>query len=146
MHRSPMRPSRPCRGVLSLVAVAVLAVLLSACGDSGSSSTAKDTSPSTTVAAKPGVATVAKLTVPPSVDCGAQTSTTFTFSYETADAKSVELYVDGAQQSGDHPTSGSATVPVRCDGLPHDVVVRAIDADGNATVSKTQLTTQTANS
>ena len=97
-----------------------------------------------TAAAKPGVATVAKLDVPPSVECGTKTSSTFTMIYATTQAKSVELYVDGARQSGDHPTSGSATVPVRCDGLPHDVVVRAIDADGNATVGKTQITTQTA--
>lgn len=143
MHRRP--PARVVRRLLALAAALCLVSALAACGGSDSSTDAKADGTTTTAVAKPGVAKVTSLTVPPSVDCGTDTSTTFTIDYATEQADSVELYVDGAKQDGRFSTTGSESVPVRCDGLPHDVVVRAIDADGNATVGKTQITTRTAN-
>jgi hypothetical protein len=113
---------------------------LAGCGDSSSGSTP----PKSTSTTRPATAAaITTFDVPASVPCTDVTKTTVTVGYATTNARKVQLYVDGLAQPN-VPMSGSLTVPVHCDALPHDVVVRALDRNGHPTVSKKVFTIQAA--
>jgi hypothetical protein len=76
------------------------------------------------------------------VACNGQTSTKVQLGYATTGAKKVEIYIDGGLTAGSNPASGTVTVDVHCDGLPHTFVVRALDAAGNPAVAQSLVTTE----
>jgi hypothetical protein len=122
-----------------MIVLGAFAVIVAASGCAGSSGSASET-PSTSTTPGPGSAQITTFDVPASLQCGSNTSTTFTVTYATAGAAKQNLLVDG------RPTpltdaSGAVNVPVHCDNLPHTVVLYLTDSKGRATSQQKLLTT-----
>jgi hypothetical protein len=114
--------------------VAIVALVTAAgCGGDDGADASQDpkATTSTTGAVKPGSAQIVALDVPASAQCGGQTFTSFEVTYETSGAARAELRVDGRPIELKDPAKGTVSADVRCDPLPHDIVLFAYDeADG----------------
>jgi hypothetical protein len=130
------------RSAWCLAMIAALVVAFAAAGCGGGSS--DDQASTTSSPAGHGEATITALNVPTSVPCRGKPSTTVAVSYATANATKVEMFVDGRPVDGVHSTSGNASPAVHCDGVPHDVVLRAVDKDGQPTILRKIVNTDTA--
>jgi multidrug efflux pump subunit AcrA (membrane-fusion protein) len=130
------RRARRARVALAVGALAILA----GCGGDGSSA-ADDTSSTSVPGVKPGTAKISTLEVPKSVECGGATFTTFEIRYATSGAARVELRVDGRPIPLDD-AKGTVSADVRCDPLPHDVVLFAYDDDEGLTSRQAMLETK----
>jgi len=112
--------------------------LLSACGGSDSSGTAKKAAATDNA---PGTAVISSFDVPDTVECGGKTSTTVPVTYATSEADQQELYVDGRLEPGTDGATGSLSVPVHCDPLPHTFVLIAYDAQHRRTAREKKVVT-----
>lgn len=102
---------------------AVLLILLTGCG---ATSTPGDRATSTTTVDAPR-ARVTTLDVPAATACNGATSVLIPVRYSVEDAVRQELFVDGRPEPLASDT-GTVSVAVRCDPLPHSIVVIAYDA------------------
>jgi hypothetical protein len=105
--------------------------LLAACGGSDSSGSSNSSS-----TAK---ATITSFTVPKTTACApGDTSTSVDVEYAVSGAVRQKLLVDGLAATGVDGSSGTVTVQVHCDPLPHTVVLVAYNSAGERT-SKQEL-------
>ena len=125
---------------VSIVAAALLVV--AGCSDNASQAKPNDDQTETTTQAKPGSARIVSFDVPQSAACGGATSTTVNVTYATEGAAKIALRVDGRPIP--EATLPGATLPVqvRCDPLPHDVVIVLEDDAGGLTSDERLLTTE----
>jgi hypothetical protein len=128
------------RYMTGIVGIVVLGVAAVGCGGSSASSgTPKGTIKSQT-SARGGTAQIVTFDVPKSVQCQSGPSTTFTVKYEATGASKRQLLVDGL--ATDLPDAkGDATAPVKCDALPHTVVLYVVDHAGKPTAQTKYLDT-----
>jgi hypothetical protein len=85
-------------------------------------------------------ARIERFVVPAQVHCVHPPATEFSIDYRVVKAMSFVLAVDGRPV----PTTASAgvvTAPVHCDGVAHDVVLRAVDKHGLAVTVRKVMTT-----
>jgi len=123
----------------ALVVVSVLAA--AACSDSSnSSSNASPSSTTSPTAVQLGDARIVTFDVPATVQCGGKTSTDVTVHYKVSGAKRSELVVDGRPYKLTD-SSGDEKVTVRCDSLPHTMVLVAYDSSDKRTAEQKLLTT-----
>jgi hypothetical protein len=122
----------------AVLAIAGGALLCACTGASGSSDTTANKPTTTTVPT--GTATITAFTVPDSVACGSGPSTTVSITYAVSGAKSQAIFLDGRQTSLPS-ASGSVSVPVHCDAVPHTVVLRALDEQSHPTTQEKILKT-----
>jgi len=131
-----VRTSRRWHRAIAAGAIAVaLGASVSACSDA--SSGASKSPDSTTTTGEPGTATIVTFDVPATVDCAAgATATTVSVTYAVTGAKRQELRIDGLPIDGTNEPSATVLAGVRCDPLPHDVVLIAYDASGHRTAKQ----------
>jgi hypothetical protein len=112
--------------------------ILASCSSDSSSST-KSSGAGTSA----GTATITKFDVPESVSCpaGGPPNTTFSASWSTEGAAHVALILDGHTEPETDKPSGTASVQVHCDAIPHTVVLAAYDAKDDHTVQRKILKT-----
>lgn len=109
-----------------LLIAGAAAILLAACS-SGSNSA--DTSPSPTQAAT--VPTVSQLKMKSAVHCQSG-QVPVEVKWETTDADSAAISVDGTEVSKDLEPNGSATIDLECKDATHEVMLMATGADGQS--------------
>ena len=87
-----------------------------------------------------GDARIVTFDVPATVQCGGKTSTDVTVQYKVSGAKKSELVVDGRPYSLTD-SSGEQKATVRCDSLPHTMVLVAYDSSNQRKAEQKRLTT-----
>ena len=79
---------------------------------------------------------------PASVPCTAGATASVDVTWAAPAATVVRFSVDGDGLAGDHPTTGSASLAVPCDGVVHVVLVAAVVADGATSVDSAAVLTE----
>jgi len=128
---------------LALV-VFTLSIAVVAAGCSDSSDDSSKASPSSSgppaTAVQLGDARITKFDVPATVACDGKTSIEVTVQYAVSGAKKSELLVDGRPYKLTD-SSGEQKATVRCDSLPHTMVIVAYDSGNQRTAQQKLLTT-----
>jgi hypothetical protein len=120
---------------------ALLAVTAVGCSDSSDNTTKAAPSSTTPASAvQLGDARIVTFDVPATVECGGKTSTDVTVRYKFNGAKKMELLVDGRPYKLTD-SSGEQQATVRCDSLPHTMVLVAYDSSNQRTAQQKLLTT-----
>lgn len=171
LPRTPRPGARPAARAAGVAALALVA-LAPACAAATSTNTPSGTvsPPASTAGTTPGGSTpggstpggttptgtgprstaptrsTAKITafeLPSSITCHGDVDVSVVATYATTGATSVAVLVDGEQVRGTPPVTGTFTVPLRCDGTAHTVVLSALDPDGHAALQSKVVLTDT---